>query len=62
MSRVEEVKENQNFFDTALKEIDNAGLEISQEQLLNLNLAAITQQLAEISTTLAIIADKLEGE
>jgi hypothetical protein len=35
---------------------------LSQEQLINLNLAAISNQLAEISLTLAIIADKLGGE
>lgn len=35
---------------------------LSQEQLRDLNLAAISSQLAEISLTLAIIADKLGGE
>jgi hypothetical protein len=35
---------------------------LSQEQITNLNLAAISSQLADISLTLAIIADKLESE
>lgn len=35
---------------------------LSQEQLTNINLAAITHQLADINLTLAIIADKLGEE
>ena len=44
--------------------IDNISTEkkFSQEQLTNIHLMAITHQLADISVTLAIIADKLGEE
>jgi hypothetical protein len=35
---------------------------LTPEQITNINLTAIAQQLADISLTLAVIADKLGGE
>ena len=35
--------------------------DVTQEQITNFNLASITHLLADISVTLAIIADKLGG-
>ena len=60
MTRKDEVKESVKYLNHL---IDVAAKEnLSQEQITNVNLAAITHQLAEISVTLAIIADKLGGE
>ena len=60
MSRLEEVKTKQDTLAQVLKAIKDAELDITQDALTNLNLSAIAEQLADISTTLAIIADKLE--
>lgn len=62
MSRLVKVKANQYNIDQALKAMKDAELDITQDALTNLNLSAITAQLVDISTTLAIIADKLGGE
>lgn len=62
MSRLTEVKTKQHTLDQALKDINGAELNLTQDALTNLNLSAITAQLVDISTTLAIIADKLGGE
>lgn len=60
MTRKEEVKESIRYLKHL---IDGAtDLDLSQEQITNVNLAGITHQLAEISLTLAIIADKLGEE
>ena len=60
MTRKEEVKESVKYLNHL---IDVAAKEnLSQEQLTNVNLAAITHQLTQISLSLAIIADKLESE
>lgn len=60
MSRKDEIKESieylNNLIDMTTKE------SISQEQLINISLGAVTHLLADISVTLAIIADKLGGE
>ena len=61
MSRLEEVKTKQDIIDQALKAMNDAELNIPQDALTNINLSAITSQLVDISTTLAIIADKLGG-
>lgn len=62
MSRLEEVETKQDIIGQALEAIKNAKPNITQDALTNLNLSAIVSQLADISTTLAIIADKLGGE
>lgn len=62
MSRLEEVKTKQDIIEQAIKDMKDAELNITQDGLTNLNLSAITSQLVDISTTLAIIADKLGGE
>lgn len=59
MSRLEEVKKVIDVTNAALDEINNCGLALEQEQLTNLILSSILGQIAEISKTLAIIADKL---
>lgn len=59
MSRLEEVKKVIDATNAALGEINNCGLALEQEQLTNLILSSILGQIAEISKTLAIIADKL---
>ena len=60
MKRQDEIKENieriTHIMDIVTKE------NLTQEQITNINLAAITNQLADISITLAIIADKLGEE
>lgn len=61
MSRLEEIRENQRTINNAIKTINEAEIDITQNQATNLNLAAITTQLVDISMTLAIIADKLGG-
>lgn len=58
MSRLEEVKKNQNNLDMAVETI-NGLIDLDQHTVTNLNLTAINQQLVDISTTLAIIADNL---
>lgn len=62
MSRLEEIRENLSTLNNAFKVINGAEIAITQDQVTNLNLSAITSQLVDISTTLAIIADKLGGE
>ena len=59
MSRLEEIRENQSTLNNVFKAINGAEIDITQDALTNLNLSAITAQLVDISTTLAIIADKL---
>ena len=60
MNRKDEIKGSVEYLnhliDISVKE------SITQEQVTNINLTAISHQLADISVTLAIIADKLEGE
>lgn len=59
MSRKEEIKHSIEYLN---KIIEIATKEsITQEQVTNMNLSAITNQLSDISVTLAIIADKLGG-
>ena len=57
MTRKEEIKNSidylNNVINLATKEI------VTQEQLINLNLTALANQLADISVTLAIIADEM---
>lgn len=59
MSRLEEVKKVIDATNAALNGINNSGLALEQEQVTNLILSSILGQIAEISKTLAIIADKL---
>jgi hypothetical protein len=62
MSRLEEVKAAQDALIQGLKDIKDSELNLTQEALIDLNLSSIASQLVDISTTLAIIADKLGGE
>lgn len=59
MNRKDEIKRSieylNHLIDMSTKE------NINQEQLTNINLAALLNQIADISVTLAIIADNLEG-
>ena len=59
MSRLEEVKKVIDVINAAIDGINNCGLDLEQEQITNLILSSILGQIAEISKTLAIIADKL---
>ena len=58
MSRLDEVKKNQNDLNMAVKGINELMLDLDPHTVTNLNLTAINQQLVDISTSLAIIADK----
>lgn len=60
MTRKDEIKESIEGLADILDLTAKASL--TPEQLTNINLTAITNQLADISLTLAIIADKLGGE
>lgn len=59
MNRKDEIKGSieylNHLIDISIKE------NLNQEQITNINLAALTHQMADISVTLAIIADNLEG-
>lgn len=59
MSRLEEVKKVIDATNAVLNGINNSGLTLEQERVTNLILSSILGQIAEISKTLAIIADKL---
>lgn len=59
MNRKDEIKESIECLNHIIEITTKADL--TQEQLTNMNLSAITSQLADISLTLAIIADKLGG-
>lgn len=60
MRRKDEIKESIEGITHIMDVVTKA--ELTQEQITNINLAAITNQLADISITLAIIADELGGE
>lgn len=60
MSRKEEVEKSNLILTKMISE--KATENITQEQVTNYALSSISQQLADISVTLAIIADKLGGE
>lgn len=59
MSRKEEVEKSNLILTKMISEKTTEN--ITQEQVTNYTLASIAQQLADISLTLAIIADKLGG-
>lgn len=60
MGRIDEVKDVTNTMAMTMKKINESDIELEPYQVTNLILANIGQQLTEISTSLAIIADKLE--
>ena len=63
MTRKEEIKNSIDYLNNVMNLVTKES--VTQEQLINLNLSALTNQLADISVTLAIIADKMaesEGE
>lgn len=60
MTRKDEIKQSIEYLDFLIDKINKANL--NQDQVTNINLTGITHQLADISVTLAIIADKLGGE
>lgn len=62
MNRKDEIKESIEGFADILDLITTNKVRLTPNQVTNANLSAITQQLADISLTLAIIADKLGGE
>lgn len=57
MNRKDEIKESIECLNHIIEITTKADL--TQEQVTNINLSAITNQLADISVTLAIIADKM---
>ena len=57
MSRKEEVENNIKFMCGQIEKIQDRYL--NPEQIMNINLSAITQQLTNISVTLAMISDHL---
>ena len=59
MGRIDEVKEITNSLAKAIEQINESGIELEPYRVTNLILVNIGQQLTEISTSLAIIADKL---
>ena len=59
MSRKEEIKQSIEYLNKIVEFSTKESL--NQTQITNINLSAITSQLADISVTLAIIADKLGG-
>lgn len=60
MSRLEDIRDNQRTLNNAFKTINEAEINLTQDQTNNLYLSAIASQLVDISTTLAIISDNLE--
>ena len=60
MNRKDEVKESIEYLNHIMDVFTKEP--VIQEQITNYCLSAITHQLADISLTLAIIADKLGGE
>lgn len=62
MTRKDEVEKNNKILIEKIKEEATNLKIITQEQVTNYALSSISQQLADISVTLAIIADKLGGE
>ena len=62
MKRKDEIKESIENLNHIMGIATREPETLAQEQITNLNLSAITHQLADISLTLAIIADKLGGE
>ena len=59
MGRIDEVKDATNTMAMTIKKINESDIELEPYQVTNLILTNISQQLTEISTSLAIIADKL---
>jgi hypothetical protein len=59
MSRKDEIKASIEYLNHLISISTKESM--NQEQLININLAALTHQIADISETLAIIADKLGG-
>ena len=59
MGRIDEVKDVTNTMAMTIKKINESDIELEPYQVTNLILTNISQQLTEISTSLAIIADKL---
>ena len=59
MTRKEEIKNSIDYLNNVIHLATKESL--TQEQLININLSSLTSQLADISVTLAIIADKLGG-
>lgn len=62
MTRKDEIKESIENLNHIMGIATREPETLAQEQITNINLSAITRQLADISLTLAIIADKLGGE
>lgn len=57
MTRKEEIKNSIDYLNNVMNLVTKES--VTQEQLINLNLSALTNQLADISITLAIIADEM---
>jgi len=62
MTREDEIKESIENLNHIMGIATREPEILNQEQITNMNLSAIILQLADISLTLAIIADKLGGE
>ena len=60
MTREVEVKNNIQNLAKGIKEIQK--LDLTEEQVTNINLSTIAQQLGDISITLAMIVDRLDKE
>lgn len=57
MTRKEEIKISIEYLNNVINLVTKES--VTQEQLINLNLSVLTSQLADISVTLATIADEM---
>jgi len=57
VTRKEEIKNSIDYLNNVINLATKES--VTQEQLINLNLTALANQLADISVTLAIIADEM---
>lgn len=62
MTREEEIMEKQKAFTNIINKIGENGLMKDQHQITNVSLAAIVEQLSDISMSLAMLVDNIKAK